>query len=385
MEGDEPAIVERLRDEITHDGAITFERFMAVALYDPDHGYYTGPTARPTRSGDFLTAPELHPAFGRLVGRQLDEIWGRLGRPDPFVLREHGAGAGTLGLTIVEGLRADGSPLADVLRYQPVEPNRHRSAELRARWASAGLADRLAPPEGPISGVVVANELLDALPVHRVRVAGGVFQELFVSWADGRFVEIAGPPSTAALAAQLEADGIALAEGQTAEVCLAVEPWLQGAAAMLGRGVLLIVDYGHPAATLYGPDRRDGTLRCYIGHRVHADPYRHVGRQDLTAHVDLTAVERAAAAAGLVALGRTTQAEFLVGLGLGALLEAAGDVELASGGDALAAYLDLRAAVTRLLDPRSLGGFAVLAFGRGVPATPPLAGFGWRSAARPAT
>jgi SAM-dependent MidA family methyltransferase len=381
--GDDPAIVERLRADIERDGAITFERFMTVALYDPDHGYYTGPIDRPTRGGDFLTAPELHPAFGRLLGRQLDEVWRRLDRPEPFVLREHGASSGTLGLTVVAGLRADRSDLAEVLRYEPVEVNRYRMAELEERWAAAGLQDRLGPASDPVVGAIVANELLDALPVHRVRSSGGRLLERFVSWADGRFVETEGPPSTDALAARLAADEVALADGQTAEICLALEPWLETVAATLERGVLLIIDYGHPAHELYGPTRPDGTLRVYVGHRVHGDPFSGVGRQDITTHVDLTAVERTATRAGLVPLGRTSLAECLVGLGIGELLADAGRVDVAAGADALSSYLGLRAAVSRLLDPRALGGFAVIGLGRTLEPDPPLAGFAWRLPIRP--
>jgi SAM-dependent MidA family methyltransferase len=374
----EPALVERISQEIARTGPMTFARFMTIALYDPDHGYYSGPIARPTRGGDFLTAPELHPVFGRLVGRQLDEVWQRLDRPVPFTIREHGAGAGTLGLAIMEGLRADGSALAEAIRYQPIEPNRHRLADLRERWATAGVVDRIGRPEGQVVGAVIANELLDALPVHRVRMVDGELHELLVTRSEAGFVELAGPLSTPDLAAHLRADGVDLSDGQVAEICLAVGPWVSAAAASLDRGMLLIVDYGHPADVLYGPDRRDGTLRAYIGHQVHGDPFRHVGRQDLTAHVDLTAVERAAREAGLEVLGRTTQAEFLVGLGLGELLDAAGSVGIEAGPGAIATYLGVRAAVARLLDPRALGGFAVLGFGRDLPPVPPLAGFAWR-------
>jgi SAM-dependent MidA family methyltransferase len=383
--GDEPALVDRLRDEIVRDGPISFERFMRIALYDPEHGYYTGPVDRPTRAGDFLTAPELHPVFGRLVGRQLEEVWQRLGRPVPFVVREHGAGAGTLGLSIVEGLRAEGAGLAEVLRYEPIERNHHRLEELRARWTRAGLADRLVASDDRVVGAIIANELLDALPVYRVRMVGEALRELFVTWDADRLVEVPGPPSTPALAARLLADGVSLRDGQTAEICLAIDPWVAAAAASLERGVLLIIDYGHPAETLYGPRRHNGTLRAYLGHRVHADPFRHIGRQDLTAHVDLTAIDHAATAAGLERLGWTSQAEFLVGLGIGELLGAAGAVELTAGGEALAAYIDVRAAVARLLDPQALGGFAVMAFGRGIAPTPPLTGFAWRLPSRSGT
>lgn len=374
----DPLLVARLRAEIERDGPITFARFMEVALYDPEGGYYAAPDARPTREGDFLTAPELHPVFGRLIGRQLTDIWDRLGRPDPFVVREHGAGAGTLGLTALEGMRLDGSPAVHAVRYQPVEINPYRAAELVERFAAAGFADRLGEPGGRMVGVVLANELLDAMPVHRVEVRDGRLREILVDWAEG-FHDVLGEPTTPALARRLDDDGVVLAEGQRAEICLALDGWVAAIAADLEGGCVLVVDYGHPAAELYGPARASGTLLAYVGHRVHDDPYRSIGQQDLTAHVDLTAVERAALAAGLDVLGRTTQAELLAGLGIGEVLAEAARATTAD----LAGYLELRGAVVRLLDPRAMGAFKVVALGRGIAAEPPLAGFSFRLARRP--
>jgi SAM-dependent MidA family methyltransferase len=143
--------------------------------------------------------------------------------------------------------------------------------------------------------------------------------------------------------------------------------------------LVLVIDYGHPAAELYGPDRREGRLRAYVRHTVHGDPYVHVGRQDLTAHVDLTAVERAAEVAGLDRLGTTSQAEFLAGLGIGDVLASAGLGPL----DGAAAYLELRAAVIRLIDPRAMGAFKVMVLGRGLAPEPPLAGLSFRLPPRP--
>lgn len=374
--GEDPVLVDRLRSTIEAEGPITFARFMETALYDPDRGYYRASESRPTRSGDFLTAAELHPVFGRMVGRQLAEAWDRLGRPDPFVLREDGAGAGTLGLAVLAGLADDGSELVDAIRYLPVELNAHRLEELRRRFDDAGLASRLLDPArgtSPFTGAIVANELLDALPVHRLTVVDGELQEILVGWED-RFVDVLGPPSTPALAARLQAEGVELAEGQRAEICLAIDGWVADAAGSIDRGIVLVIDYGHPAADLYGPERREGRLRAYVGHTVHGDPYRHVGRQDLTAHVDLTAVERAAVAAGLDVLGSTTQAEFLAGLGLGGVLAAAALDPLGEPEP----YLALRSAVVRLVDPRATGGFRVVLLGRGLPAGPLLAGLSFR-------
>jgi SAM-dependent MidA family methyltransferase len=151
----------------------------------------------------------------------------------------------------------------------------------------------------------------------------GALREVLVGSRDGAFVDVEADPTTPALAARLTEESIQLVEGQRAEISLGLGAWVDAASAGLERGVLLLIDYGYPAAELYDPlRRRDGTLRAYLRHRVHDDPYVHVGRQDLTAHVDVTAVESAARAAGLDHLGTTTQAEFLVGLGTEDLLRA---------------------------------------------------------------
>ncbi len=372
-------LVERLRAEIERDGPITFARFMEVALYDPERGYYASPVARPTREGDFLTAPETHPVFGRCVGRQLTECWERLDRPDPFVLREYGAGAGTLGLSVLQGLAADDSELAEAIRYEPVEVNPYRRAELAERLAEAGVDARLGLPEGPVLGVVMANEFLDALPVHRVEGRPAGLVELYVAW-DGRgFVDVAGPPSTPALAERLGREGVSLADGQRGEICLRLDAWVAEVAAALERGYVLAIDYGYPAVDLYAPRRRAGTLLAYAGHRVHDDPYRHIGGQDLTAHVDLTALELAGRAAGLTTLGSTSQAEFLAGLGLGELLASAGQASSAALGE----YLELRSAALRMLDPRAMGAFRVVVLGRRVSTEPALRGLAFRLPPRP--
>ncbi len=379
--GEDPVLVDRLRASIEAEGPITFARFMETALYDPERGYYRSPEARPTREGDFLSAAEIHPVFGRMVGRQLTDAWERLDRPDPFVLREDGAGSGTLGLAVLAGLAADGSDLAEALRYLPVELNVHRLEELHARFDQVGLGSRVlstSTTPGRLAGAILANELLDALPVHRLTVVDGRLREILVGW-DGRFVDVLGEPSTSVLADRLAAEGIVLAEGQRAEVCLAIDDWVAGTATALARGLVVIIDYGHPAPELYGPERREGRLRAYVRHTVHGDPYVHVGRQDLTAHVDLTAVERAAVGAGLDVIGTTTQAEFLAGLGLGDVLA----TEATDPATDPAEYLALRSAVVRLIDPRAMGAFKVMLLGRGLPVEPPLAGLAFRLPPRP--
>lgn len=374
--GHEPELLAAIRSEILATGPMTFARFMDLALYHPTLGYYATGRRGPGREADFLTAPESHPIFGWALAAQVEEAWERLGRPAPFVVRELGAGTGALAAGILEGLSRSGSPLAGAVRYRIAERSPDRLRQVRDRLQEGGLEDALEEDDDePIVGVVIANEVLDALPVHRVVGAGdGALRESFVGLdAAGNLAEVVGPPSTPALAARLAREGVVLATGQVAEICLEVDAWVARAAGGLARGLLLLIDYGHPAAALY--DRGRGSLlRAYVGHRVHDDPFRNVGRQDLTAHVDLTAVEQAAASAGLVRLGSTTQAELLAGLGIGELLTA-----LQGGADAdLATYLAARSAVMRLLDPTATGRFAVLLFGRDMPADPPLRGLAFR-------
>ncbi|MFN8619696.1 MAG: SAM-dependent methyltransferase [Chloroflexota bacterium] len=367
----EPPLVAAIRDEIltAPDRRITFARFMERALTEPGLGYYATTATRPTREGDFLTAPELHPFFGRCLGRQLTEAWERLGRPAPFTVREWGAGRGTLGRTVADGLRADGSDLADALIWQPTDlPGRHPE-----------------PPTGPFTGAILANEYLDALPVHRVEQRDGRLLERYVTWTgvayraagaatarheDGWFAEIADEPSSAALEAELAVSGVRLADGQLAEIRPGLARWVGQATNDLTAGLLLVIDYGHEASVLYGPRRMAGTLVTYRGHVAGDDPFAAVGRQDITTHVDISAVERGARTAGLTDLGRTSQAEFLINLGLGDLLSRMGLDPATDGG----AYLLARASVVRLIDPRALGGFKVMAFGRGIDRVPVLQG-----------
>ncbi len=211
----------------------------------------------------------------------------------------------------------------------------------------------------PVVGVLIANEFLDALPVHRVLVRDGVLRELFVSWRDDHvsgFVQVIGEPSTPELAARLAEDGVALAEGQVAEICLELGPWLDDCAARLERGLVLILDYGFEAAELYGPRHLAGTLLGYRAHRVVEDPLTDPGSVDLTAHVDFSAVARLAERRGFRTVSLATQSEFLVGAGLEVEWQAFRD----SPGLDAPEYLRARTAILRLLDPRHLGRFRVL-------------------------
>jgi SAM-dependent MidA family methyltransferase len=360
----------RAEIESTPGHRITFARYMELALYTSDLGYYRAPTDRPTDAGDFLTAPETHAIFGWTIARRIEQMWADLGEPNPFGLVEYGAGSGTLAIAILEGLRRHGSSrLLEAIRYEPIEANQYRLADLRRRFEESGLADRLAPPGSPsdgplpVTGVLLANEFLDALPVHRVVIRGGELRELFVAWHE-RFVEIVAAPSTPELARRLADDGLEmgrLAEGQVAEISLGLEPWLDDVAARLARGYVVAIDYGYPAAELYGPRRLAGTLLGYRGHRVEEDPFTDPGLIDLTAHVDFTALQFLGERRGLRSVAFATQSEFLVASGLELELRALQESPETTAED----YLRARSGIVRMLDPRYMGRFRVITLERG--------------------
>src|SRR4051794_19315256 len=216
-----PALVTIIRDAIVASGGrITFARFMELALYHPEHGYYLAAARRPGRGGDFLTAPEATPYFGIALARQIAEFWERLGRPDPFDVREYGAGIGGLAYDVIAGLSTEAPEAAQALRYRLVEINQHRLAQALAAFDEVGLGQLVIPEatDGglePVIGVALANEVADALPVHRLVRRNGAFRERFVVWRDDRFGEEEGEPSeeAARAGAAVLREGVALTDG----------------------------------------------------------------------------------------------------------------------------------------------------------------------------
>ncbi|MEK9659110.1 MAG: SAM-dependent methyltransferase [Chloroflexota bacterium] len=334
---------------------LTFADFMAIALYWPEGGTYAGP-APIGAGGDFTTAPHTHPAFGALVGRWLAAAWAALGRPASFAVREPGAGTGRLGLDVLTAARSLGAGFAEALNYEGVDV---RPGPPGLGWR---VADTLAPEA--LTGAIVANELLDAQPVHRVTVRDGVLRELYVGLdAEGLFMEQEGELSSPALARRLEALGVRLGEGHRAEVNLSLDAWFAQVSAALDRGYLLLVDYGHEAPAYYAPERARGTLRCYAGHTLNMDPYRDVGRQDISVHVEWTSVRRSAQVAGFAHQGGVSQAAFLRALGLDALrLETARRPDLPG----VARAANLRG-LEALIDEAGMGGFTVHVFAKDAP------------------
>jgi SAM-dependent MidA family methyltransferase len=328
-----PGTVSAIRAEIQSSGPITFARFMELALYHPEFGYYTRvmePEERIGPNGDYYTSFDAHPLLARALAKQIGQVDGQVGHPDPFTVVEMGPGKGLLARDFLAACEEDNPSLAARLRYVLIERSPAMVAAQRqnlAAWldrARVSWLNSLADlHDSSVTGAMLSNELVDAFPVHRIRIVAGQPRELYVSWAADRFVEQAGPLSTPALAdylAHLAGMGIALPEGSTAEINLEALVWMKEVARVLGRGLAITIDYGHTAQDLYGPDRPRGTLLCYHRHQASEDPYVRVGQQDMTAHVDFTALAAAGGEAGLQTTGFTNQLSFLMGLGAEQLL-----------------------------------------------------------------
>jgi SAM-dependent MidA family methyltransferase len=347
------------------DGWISFARYMELALHYPGLGYYGGGAQKfgaRDEGGDFVTAPELTPLFGQTLAAQVGQV---LAATVPMVM-EVGAGSGRLAADLLLALAAQGQCPDHYLILE-------LSGELRARQhetiaaAAPALIDRVVwldrLPE-TFSGCVVANELLDAMPVHALSWRETGLMERGVTLADDRFTWAERPaPDYLARAAH----GLPVAAPYESEIGLAAAGWVAEWGRRLERGALLLLDYGLPRHEYYHPGRNGGTLRCHYRHRAHDDLFSWPGLSDITAHVDFTAVAEVGHGAGLDVLGYTNQASFLINLGLGELLAARREADEASG-------LRAAGAVQMLISPNEMGElFKVIAFGRDIEV--PLRGF----------
>jgi len=358
-------------------GVIGFDAYMRLALYAPGLGYYSAGATKLGGAGDFVTAPEVSSLFSRCLARQVADVLEVTGGD----VLELGAGLGTMAADVLLELAAL-ERLPE--RYLILEVSADLAARQRKRIQELPpeLAQRVGWlerwPGRPMSGVVLANEVLDAMPVSRFRLLGepGAQRVLALGVAssgdDFAWREIDAPPELEhAVRGILELLPEPLPDGYVSEICLAFQPWVASLAAQLEHGVALLVDYGLPREQLYHPERSSGTLRCHFRHRAHDDPFVNVGLQDITAWVDFTRVADAADSAGLETLGFTTQAAFLIGAGIESLLTTG--MQLAEHDPRRQAQLAGEA--RRLLLPGEMGEiFKVIALGRGF--HEPLAGFG---------
>ena len=351
------------RDVVERGGWISFAHYMELALYAPGLGYYTAGAHKFGEAGDFITAPELSPLFGRTVARQMAEI---MAHSAPHIL-ELGAGSGKLVADMLGELERLGS-LPDSYAILEV------SADLRARQQALlrerlpHLADRVhwldALPE-KFSGAIIANEVLDALPVHLVRWRDSALTERGVANGDAGFVwQERAIGGTALLHA---AQQITVPDDYVSEICLAARGLVNSLASCLEQGVLLFIDYGFGVREFYHPQRNSGTLMCHYRHRAHSDPFFLPGLQDITAHVNFTDIAECGIDAGMELLGYTSQAFFLINCGIADLLQDTSPENLRD-------YLPLSAQLQKLTSPAEMGElFKVIALGKKI--ATPLRGF----------
>jgi SAM-dependent MidA family methyltransferase len=365
-------LTQRIRAELDAGGGrIPFHRFMELALYAPGLGYYSAGAHKLGPAGDFVTAPEISPLFSRCFARQCAQVLAQIGGD----VLELGAGTGVMAADMLRELEALGylpecyrilELSADLReRQRTTLTERVPSLSERVRWLD-GL------PDAGFRGVIVGNEVLDAMPVQRFRVTNQGVRPVEVAWERDRFVacEGAADATLAAAVAALETElGRTFPVGYESELNPSLTPWLNTLAEALAAGVVLLIDYGYPRREYYHPQRTTGTLLCHYRHRVHDDPFLLPGLQDITASVDFTAVADAALAAGLTVAGYTSQAYFLFGCGLESLLAE-------SDPDDLPNHLELTRQVKLLTLPGEMGErFKAMALARDLDR--PLLGFGF--------
>ncbi|NOY63114.1 MAG: SAM-dependent methyltransferase [Gammaproteobacteria bacterium] len=355
-------------------GTISFADYMNLALYAPGLGYYSAGAAKFGAAGDFVTAPEISALFSQCLARQCMQVLRAL---DGGGVLEFGAGTGAMACDLLRELEAQ-QCLPDY--YCIIE----LSAELRARQRAQ--FERRAPhllglvtwidelPESGMKGVILANEVLDAMAVHRLRWHESGVCEMGVAWRDDCLcwheMKLENPHCIEAVNALESVLPQRLPNGYETEINLGMIAWLQSVSDVLQEGAALIIDYGFPRQEYYHPQRNDGTLRCHYRHRAHADPFLYPGLQDITAHVDMTAVAEAAHQAGLTVAGYTSQAYFLLANGL---MEIADSI----GATATRQQVDIARQIKTLTLPGEMGElFKVMALTRGI--DEPLAGFAMR-------
>jgi SAM-dependent MidA family methyltransferase len=323
-----PELIAAIASEIATSGPIPFVRFMDLALYHPQYGYYMR-SLEPTqerigRRGDFYTSSDVHPLLGHALAKQAEQMHRLLGHPQPFTVVEMGCGKGLLAKHFLSACQRHCGSFFQHLRYvlidrSPVmrEVQRKNLAPWLDQAALLTWVDDLAhvAPHS-LTGLFFSNELVDSFPVHRVQVTAKGIEELWVDYRDGGFVGCLRPLSSDALAERLRLVSADWPEGYRTEINLRASEWMKQVAQRLDRGFVLTIDYGHTSQDLYRPDRVHGTFLCYFRQSVNEDPFLRVGDQDMTAHVDFSSLATTGEGQELRTTGFTNQMSFLMGLGV---------------------------------------------------------------------
>lgn len=377
-----PALCDVISDRIqaAPQQRITFADFMELALYHPDHGYYTAHNAQLGYGGDFVTSVHLGQDFGELLALQLLEIWHKLECPNPFHVVEMGPGQGILAAIMLSYWQTVAPECLAAAHYTLVEKSsslqkaqQQRLQPLQDQGITLEWSTFTAIPQDSVVGCLLSNELVDALPVHRVVLTAAGLQEQYITIADSedsRFQFVLGDLSTPNLNHYFERLGMSIEQptyplGYTTEVNLAALPWLEQVASKLHQGYVLTLDYGYSANRYYSPTRSQGTLQCYYRHAYHDDPLVNVGQQDLTAHVDFTTLALYGQQQGLTSLGTAPQELFLMALGLGDRLQELAQLQ-STDGATLTYAIQRRETLHQLINPMGLGKFTALIQGKGL-------------------
>ena len=299
-------IIERIKNE----GPISFRDFMEMALYYPEQGYYSSSDEKIGKAGDFYTSSSLTPVFGAMIAKQLEEMWHILGRQH-FTIVEYGAGTGLLCHDILAYLKKN-PELYKHLSYAIIEKSQGmRNKQKMHLQEKVSWYDSI-ENVGPINGCVLSNELVDNFAVHQV-VMEDQLMEVFVDYKED-FVEILKPASTALTNYFLELE-VSLPKGFRTEINLEAIKWLQQIAGALRSGYVLTIDYGYTSSELYRQSRSAGTILCYRDHQINDNPYSNIGKQDITAHVNFSALSHWGEKYGLIPSGLINQAQFLLSMG----------------------------------------------------------------------
>lgn len=369
------------------ENRITFAEYMGLALYHPEYGYYSQKATNLGKEGDFFTSVHLGADFGEMLAIQFFQMWEILGKPTSFYLIEMGAGQGHLAADILNYINQNYPDFFQALKYTIVEksPGLKELQQQRLKNFQVTWCNLEEIPNNSVTGCFFSNELVDAFPVHQFILENGELREIYVTKGEGNegirgegelFREVTDKPSTPELVDYLTLLDIGISKypsGYRSEINLAALEWLGVVADRLQRGYVLTIDYGYTQNRYYNPRRNQGTLQCYTRHHRHNDPYINIGQQDITAHVDFTALEKNGDRRGLYKVGLTQQGLFLMALGLGERV-----ASLSQSKQPLSNLLQRRDSLHQLLDPLGLGGFHVFVQAKGLKETEksqPLKGF----------
>ena len=348
---------------------ITFAEYMNLVLYHPSYGYYSSGIVEIGSTGDFFTSSSLSEDFGQLLAHQLWDMWQNMNCPQPFNIVEMGGGNGRTAYDLLQHIQNFYPDLSKVIEYILVEesPGLIREQqkvlknlnEINITWKTWQEI-----PDHYLVGCCFSNELIDAFPVHLIAIKNGELQEVYLTIEQDKLTEVYGKVSTPKIQDYFDLVDINLPtedypEDYRTEVNLAALDWLSTVSSKLQKGYILTIDYGYPATKYYHPQRYQGTLQCYYQHRRHNNPYVNLGYQDITAHVDFTALEKQGESCGLEKIGFTQQGMFLMALGLGDRLN-----EISTGKYNVQQVFQRRDALHQLIDPTGLGGFNVLIQGK---------------------